>query len=355
MDHQKTGRFIAAMRKARGFTQRDFAEILGISDKTVSKWECGNGMPEVSLMKPLCDALGVNLNELFSGERLDDTGYKKKAEENMLSLLRESERIKANIVGGRVLGEARNITLDTKAAHKTNNEFWSTIGSEALGVTALPSYGSYITEEKLHLLGNLSDKKVLEIGCGNGRSLKYVHDLGASELWGIDISREQLDRTKAYLSSQKLSANLICSPMEHDCGIPTGHFDVVYSVFGIGWSTDLDATFQRINSYLKTGGVFVFNWSHPIHKCTLFEGGELVFGNSYFDESWYSAAIGGKEIMLSNRMMSTYVNALAANGFMIEKLIEKGDDGLLRADSSSFSDKAKIVPVGFVIRAKKVN
>ena len=78
MDQIKIGKFISAMRKEQGLTQRQLADKLLISDKTVSKWECGKGMPEVSLMLPLCDALGINLNELFSGEKLTDADYKKK-------------------------------------------------------------------------------------------------------------------------------------------------------------------------------------------------------------------------------------------------------------------------------------
>lgn len=94
MDQEKIGKFIAEMRKQHNLTQRAFADALGISDKTVSKWECGNGMPELSLMQPICKILEINLNELFSGERLTDADYKKKAEENMLSLIKEAENKK---------------------------------------------------------------------------------------------------------------------------------------------------------------------------------------------------------------------------------------------------------------------
>lgn len=354
MDHSKIGKFISALRKEQGLTQRAFADMLGISDKTVSKWERGGGMPELSLMPPLCAALGIDLNELFSGERLNDANYKAKAEENMRTLLQEAEKMKANIVGGRVLGEARTIELDASAVHKTNNAFWSTVGGEVLGVTALPSYGGFMTEEKSHLLGDLTGKKVLELACGNGRSLQYVHDLGAAELWGVDISQEQLNRTRTFLSAQNISARLICSPMETACGIPENYFDVVYSIFGIGWTTGLDETFRLIHTYLKPGGTFLFNWSHPIHKCTSFENGKLVFRNSYYDERWYAAEIGGREVMLSNRMLSTYLNALAAAGFLLERLLEKGDEELQEADGGTFGAKAGIVPVGFVIKAKKM-
>lgn len=163
---------------------------------------------------------------------------------------------------------------------------------------------------KLKILGDLADKRVLEIGCGNGRSLKYVADRGAAKLWGLDISASQIERTKSFLKAQGIDAKLVCSPMEDECGLPTDYFDLVYSVFGIGWTTDLDKTFRRIHSYLKKDGTFVFGWSHPIHKCVSVEKGRLIFTNSYFNEEWYCADMSDKKIMLSNRMLSTYINAL---------------------------------------------
>ena len=80
MDQIRTGRFIAQARKARNLTQRQLADALSISDKTVSKWECGKGLPEVSLMLPLCGALGITVNDLLSGERVSSTDYQRKAE-----------------------------------------------------------------------------------------------------------------------------------------------------------------------------------------------------------------------------------------------------------------------------------
>lgn len=92
MDQIKTGQFIAVMRKERGMTQRQLAEVLDISDKTVSKWETGKGMPEVGLMLPLCKVLNINANELLSGQRLTEEHYKEKAEEHIMSLLSEKKK-----------------------------------------------------------------------------------------------------------------------------------------------------------------------------------------------------------------------------------------------------------------------
>lgn len=104
MNPVKIGKFIAQMRKKQGYTQRQLADTLCISDKTVSKWETGNGLPEVSLMLPLCDALEINVNELLSGEKLTDSDYKKKAEENMMDLVREKEESRKKIILSVVVG-----------------------------------------------------------------------------------------------------------------------------------------------------------------------------------------------------------------------------------------------------------
>ena len=98
MDQVKTGRFIAERRRALGLTQRELAEKLGVSDKTVSKWECGNGLPEVSLMLPLCELLSINVNELLTGEMLDDASYKEHAEENMMKLMDEKKENKRKLI-----------------------------------------------------------------------------------------------------------------------------------------------------------------------------------------------------------------------------------------------------------------
>lgn len=94
MDQIKIGKFITKIRKEKGMTQRELADVLMISDKTVSKWECGKGLPEVSLMIPLCEALNITVNDLLSGERISELNYKKRAEENMMNLMEENQKNK---------------------------------------------------------------------------------------------------------------------------------------------------------------------------------------------------------------------------------------------------------------------
>lgn len=94
MDQKKIGEFIKQIRKETGLTQRELAEQLGMSDKTISKWECGNGLPDFTALKPLCKILHITVNELLSGERISSDTYSMKAEENMMSLLQENENSK---------------------------------------------------------------------------------------------------------------------------------------------------------------------------------------------------------------------------------------------------------------------
>lgn len=91
MDQKRIGAFIAQCRKEKNLTQMQLAETLGITNQAVSKWENGRGMPDVSLLQPLCDVLGISLNELFSGEHISADEYKGKAEENISKLFKEKQ------------------------------------------------------------------------------------------------------------------------------------------------------------------------------------------------------------------------------------------------------------------------
>ena len=104
MDQIRSSRLIAEERKKKGYTQRQLAEKLNISDKTISKWECGNGFPEVSLLLPLCDELGITVNDLLSGEIVPREDYQKKAENNMVEMIREREANKKQFTLTLLLG-----------------------------------------------------------------------------------------------------------------------------------------------------------------------------------------------------------------------------------------------------------
>ncbi len=91
MDQKKIGAFIAQCRKEKNMTQTQLAGRLEITSQAVSKWETGRGMPDVALLQPLCDALDISLNELFSGEHISAEEYRGKAEENISRLFQEKQ------------------------------------------------------------------------------------------------------------------------------------------------------------------------------------------------------------------------------------------------------------------------
>lgn len=84
MDQQKIGKFIANLRKEKEYTQEQLAEKLNVSNKSISRWENGNTMPDLSLIPKLCEILDISINELLSGERIENDNYQKKLEENII-------------------------------------------------------------------------------------------------------------------------------------------------------------------------------------------------------------------------------------------------------------------------------
>lgn len=86
MDQKQTGRFIAERRRELGLTQKELAEKLGITDRAVSKWENGRCMPDLSLLRPLSAILKGGINDLLSGEIISERDYRRKSEENLISM-----------------------------------------------------------------------------------------------------------------------------------------------------------------------------------------------------------------------------------------------------------------------------
>ena len=87
MNQIKIGAFISERRKAKGWTQSQLAEKLGITDKAISKWETGRSMPDLSLFMPLCTLLDVTLNELFAGDCIAEEKLKEKADEILMDVI----------------------------------------------------------------------------------------------------------------------------------------------------------------------------------------------------------------------------------------------------------------------------
>ena len=92
MNQIKIGKFIAESRRKVNLTQVQLSEKLGITDKAISKWERGISMPDTSIMLELCDILGISVNELLSGEKIQMENNDQKNEQLLLEMAKELEK-----------------------------------------------------------------------------------------------------------------------------------------------------------------------------------------------------------------------------------------------------------------------
>lgn len=96
MDTQKIGRFIALARKNKQMTQAELGECVNVSDKAVSKWECGKCLPDSSLFEEISKALGVSMIELLKGEYIEKDNEKVENNKNIILLIDEIQKLKRN-------------------------------------------------------------------------------------------------------------------------------------------------------------------------------------------------------------------------------------------------------------------
>ena len=104
MDQERIGKFIAESRLREGLTQKQLSAQLGVSDRTISKWENGKSMPDISFLPDICDLLHITMNELISGEQLPEEAYHEKAEETIMNLVKENRILQKKDILRIVLG-----------------------------------------------------------------------------------------------------------------------------------------------------------------------------------------------------------------------------------------------------------
>jgi SAM-dependent methyltransferase len=104
----------------------------------------------------------------------------------------------------------------------SNRRSWDEVVHRFFDRTALPTYGPFTPDERqLNLFGDVSGKRVLEIGCGSGHSLAYMASRGVLELWGLDLSETQIQTAGTTLKSYgTMDIHLFQTPMEQDPGLP---------------------------------------------------------------------------------------------------------------------------------------
>lgn len=94
MDQNKIGKFIAESRRIKNMTQEELACKLNVTDRAISKWECGRGLPDVSILEDLSNNLGITVNELLRGEKIENENIVKEYDENIVNILKEYKKMK---------------------------------------------------------------------------------------------------------------------------------------------------------------------------------------------------------------------------------------------------------------------
>lgn len=240
-----------------------------------------------------------------------------------------------------------------------NKQSWDEVSHRFYGRNPLPEYGPLApSEEELNLFGDVASLKVLEIGCGSGHSLKYMDQHNAGELWGLDLSTKQIAAAKSLLSNANSPVKLFESPMEENPGLPVHYFDIVYSIYALGWTTNLEQTLRNVHQYLKPGGIFIFSWEHPLYSRVKNTDGTLLFHKSYHEEGPYEHEAWSQTAIMQQFRISTYINTLIDTGFTIERIVEENcltEEDLQRHANRWYSyEKAQSLPTTLIIKSKRI-
>jgi len=235
---------------------------------------------------------------------------------------------------------------------KSNKKFANTI---------LPEYGPFLkrNEDEIKLFNNINNKRVLDLGCGEGQSLEYLYKKGASEIWGIDISEEQIKKAKERFP--KFKNNFYITPMENEVEIPNNYFDYAISIFSIGYTSDLLKTFNNVQKYLKESGEFIMSWTHPFYYCMDIVNDKVIVNKSYFNEDEEMITKGPDKIILAqkNLMISTIINIARKANFYVETLLE--EETILKDDVNGYKstfwrkEKTENCPSTIIFKFKKIN
>lgn len=209
-----------------------------------------------------------------------------------------------------------------------NKKAWNIAAKHFYGGGALPSWGALGEgSDDLGIIGKIQGKTFLEIACGSGHSIQYLINNGADRVYGIDISDQQIkfaeELNKTSINEGKVE--LFCISMEEKISIPAESIDTVFSIYGIGWTQDLEKTLANIHSYLKPGGRLVFSFENPIFTRALLDKDTRKFsftGSPYEDfeklrEEWF-----GTSAFIKYHLPSTWIRQCLKAGF---KLIDYFD------------------------------
>ncbi len=244
----------------------------------------------------------------------------------------------------------------------TNKRTWDTVARKYFGRTALPEWGVFAVErDNNSLIGEIAGKTFLEIACGSGHSIEYLIRHGASKVYALDFSHTQIRLASElnYQAIQQGKVVLFEQPMEKPISLHEP-VDTVFSIYGLGWATDIDRVLQNVNSCLRINGKFVWSWEHPIYPHVEYKNGQFVVAQSYHDEGLKQEERWGttEGRYIATRKISTWYNSLRNHGFDVTRILEpvpyEATDQEQKPEKYYSVPKANLVPATLIFECKKI-
>ncbi len=251
------------------------------------------------------------------------------------------------------------MSTGTSASHDHADESWASMAS---WYDALLRSGSgpheLATATTLALAGDVTGQSVLDVACGQGIASRALAHAGAGSVTGIDSASEMIAAAEAYEVDAAIRVRYRVDDAEVLTSVDDDSFDGVTCQLGLMDIPDLDATLRAIRRVLHEHGWFVFVIGHPCFlapDASTLPGADGVpgrFVSDYFEERfWRSSTPGGvRRAGNHHRTLSTYVNALGAAGFVLERLVEPAAPELLAAQQPVFAN----VPIFLAGRARPI-
>jgi len=241
-----------------------------------------------------------------------------------------------------------------------NQRLWDSVADLFVDASSLPVWGPFGVGDDLGLVSEIEGRTFLEIGCGSGRSIRYLVERGAKKVYGLDLSPKQLAEAARHNRTgiESGQVQLIQGPMEERARIEP--VDQVISVYALGWTPEPAKTLTNIYSYLKPGGRFTWSWDHSFFADTWYKDGQFIVDHSYHNEvprdlpNWKNRGASGN---ITYRKASTWFQLLRDAGFEIVGYHEpppKNLDGGHDDPTKYYSiQKAKIIPATLIFDCRK--
>jgi SAM-dependent methyltransferase len=211
---------------------------------------------------------------------------------------------------------------------KQNQNTWNAAAKYFYGGGALPIWGA-LSEEVNNpgLIGPIQGKVFLEIACGSGHSLDYLIKNGAEKVYGIDFSETQIHFAEELNKDSIKKGNVVLfhSRMEDQVAIAPNTVDTIFSIYGIGWTHDLEATFAHIFEYLKPGGMLMFSFENPLFTRSTFHKETNSFeldGSPYEDYTRELTEWFGGTALVTCRTPETWIRSARNAGFELGDYFE---------------------------------